>query len=133
MVLDGRVCEATPAAEIILPDEEHSARRARGFLTEAYCAAHHARVLDEAQLLVSELVTNAVRHGGPPVRVRVSCEGDGPALHVRVSDGNPLPPVRRDVAPEAEGGRGVALVDIISDRWGVEHDAAGKTIWFVIS
>lgn len=133
MVLDGCVCEATPAAEITLPDEEHSARRARSFLTEAFCAAHHLRVLDEAQLLVSELVTNAVRHGGPPVRVRVSCDGSGPSLHVAVSDGNRLPPVRRDVSPEAEGGRGVALVDIVSDRWGVQHDDGGKTVWFVIS
>ena len=65
------MCEATPAAEITLPDHEHSARRARAFLSEAYCALHHARVLDEAQLLVSELVTNAVRHGGPPGRTEL--------------------------------------------------------------
>ncbi|WP_432523093.1 ATP-binding protein [Kineococcus sp. SYSU DK006] len=126
------VCEATPAAEITLPDHEHSARRARAFLSEAYCALHHARVLDEAQLLVSELVTNAVRHGGPPVRVRVDCDGSA-GLQVAVSDGSRKPPVRRTAAPEAEGGRGVALVDIISDRWGVEHAESGKTVWFVLS
>ncbi|MBB2899736.1 anti-sigma regulatory factor (Ser/Thr protein kinase) [Kineococcus radiotolerans] len=128
------MCEATPTAEITLPDEEHSARRARTFLSEAHCAEHHARVLEEAQLLVSELVTNAVRHGAPPVRVRVSCGGaDGAGLQVAVSDGDPHPPVRRDAPPEAEGGRGVALVDIISDRWGVERADAGKTVWFVLS
>jgi anti-sigma regulatory factor (Ser/Thr protein kinase) len=89
---------------------------------------------EDATLLVSELVTNAVRYGGPPVRVRVACGGaDGAGLQVAVSDGNPDPPVRRDVAPEAEGGRGVALVDIISDRWGVEHAEKGKTVWFVLS
>jgi anti-sigma regulatory factor (Ser/Thr protein kinase) len=126
------VCEATPAAEITLPDQENSARRARTFLSEAHCTLHHARVLDEAELLVSELVTNAVRHGGPPVRVRVSCDGtDG--MSVSVTDGNPHPPVRRDVPFDAEGGRGVALVDIISDRWGVDHAASGKTVWFVVS
>ena len=127
-----RVCEATPAAEITLPDHEHSARQARTFLSEAFCSVHHARVLDEAQLLVSELVTNAVRYGGPPVLVRVDCDGSA-GLQVSVSDGNPRPPVRKDVAPEAEGGRGVALVDIISDRWGVDQAASGKTVWFVIS
>jgi anti-sigma regulatory factor (Ser/Thr protein kinase) len=132
--LDERVCEATPTAEISLPDEEHSARRARTFLAEAHCGLHHSRVLDEAQLLVSELVTNAVRHGGPPVRVRVACGGaDGAGLQVAVSDGDPQPPVRRHVAPEAEGGRGVALVDIISDRWGVDRADTGKTVWFVLS
>jgi len=126
------VCEATPAAEITLPDHEHSAREARVFLSQAYCAEHHGRVLDEAQLLVSELVTNAVRHGGPPVTVRVECVGvEG--LRVSVSDGDPRPPVRRDVEPEAEGGRGVALVDILSDRWGVEAGEPGKTVWFVLS
>lgn len=128
----GPVCEATPAAEITLPDQENSARRARVFLSEAYCTVHHARVLDEAQLLVSELVTNAVRHGGPPVRVRVSCDGQA-GLSVRVTDGNPHPPVRRDVSTDAEGGRGVALVDIISSRWGVDHAASGKTVWFVLT
>ncbi|WP_432537259.1 ATP-binding protein [Kineococcus arenarius] len=126
------VCEATPDAEITLPDHEHSARRARTFLCEAYCSVHHARVLDEAQLLVSELVTNAVRHGGPPVRVRVHCDGTA-GLQVSVSDGDPRPPVRRDAAPEAEGGRGVALVDILSDRWGVDRVDSGKTVWFVLS
>jgi anti-sigma regulatory factor (Ser/Thr protein kinase) len=126
------VCEATPAAEITLPDHEHSAREARRFLSQAYCAEHHSRVLDEAQLLVSELVTNAVRHGGPPVTVRVECVGvEG--LRVSVSDGDPRPPVRRDVDPDSEGGRGVALVDILSDRWGVEAGLPGKTVWFVLS
>lgn len=126
------MCEATPAAEITLPDHEHSAREARLFLSRAYCAKHHSRVLDEAQLLVSELVTNAVRHGGPPVTVRVECVG-AEGLRVSVSDGDPRPPVRRDVEPESEGGRGVALVDILSDRWGVEAGAPGKTVWFVLS
>ncbi|WP_432546252.1 ATP-binding protein [Kineococcus sp. SYSU DK004] len=128
----GRVCEATPAAELVLPDHEGSAREARDFLTRAYCRVHHARVLDEAQLLVSELVTNAVRHGGPPVRVRVECDGTA-GLQVSVSDGHPARPVRRDVPPDAEGGRGVALVDIISDRWGVSSAGRGKTVWFVLS
>ncbi|MGI4894626.1 MAG: ATP-binding protein [Janthinobacterium lividum] len=126
------MCEATPVAEIILPDHEHSARQARTFLREAICSLHHARVVDEAQLLVSELVTNAVRHGGPPVRVRVDCDGSA-GMQVSVTDGNPHPPVRRDAAPDAEGGRGVALVDIVSDRWGVDHVENGKTVWFVIS
>ncbi|MFB9377916.1 ATP-binding protein [Kineococcus gynurae] len=134
----GRVCDATPAAELSLPQEQGSARAARRFLSEASCPVHRARALDEAQLLVTELVTNAVRYGCPPLTVRVECDG-GTGLRVWVGDGAEDLPVRREVPLEAEGGRGVALVDILSDRWGVlpRRDPftgpGGKIVWFVLS
>jgi len=118
-----------PPGRITLPTDPQAAKMARDFLSDICCGRHEAGVLDEAQLLVSELVGNAVRHGAPPIEVEVRCAG-GQALQIRVRDaaeGHPLP---RQAGELDEGGRGLALVDLISDAWGIEREAPGKTVWF---
>jgi anti-sigma regulatory factor (Ser/Thr protein kinase) len=114
---------------IALPARPTSAREARDFLETATCRRHEARVLDEALLLVSELVGNAVRHGAPPIEVEVSCVGSE-QLQVRVRDGGSDLPSPRDADADAEGGRGLALVDLLSEDWGAEPEADGKSVWF---
>ncbi|NHC45237.1 ATP-binding protein [Motilibacter sp. K478] len=108
-----------------------AAAQARGFVAEATCPAHGAHVFDEARLLVSELVANAVRHGAPPITLEISCDGTM-GLLVRVSDGSPAAPVAKEASVEDESGRGVALVDLISDAWGIEPTGEGKAVWFRI-
>lgn len=61
----------------------------------------------------------------------VECDG-GDGLRVSVHDEDPTPPVRREVGPEAESGRGIGLVDLVSDAWGVETDEHGKSVWFCL-
>ncbi|WP_337059909.1 ATP-binding protein [Kineococcus sp. G2] len=86
--------------------------------------------LTVVELLTAELTANAVLHGRPPVRLDVRCT---PGLvRVAVDDADSTPPVRRTVGPEATGGRGVALVDLLSSDWGVEQHAAGKRVWFTV-
>src|SRR5919112_4897579 len=114
------MCAVTPAAEVRLPTTAKAPGTARAFLRGAACTAHNARVLDEAELLVSELATNAVQHGTPPVRLRVECDGTQ-GLCVSVSDEDPASPTAMDAGPDDESGRGIRLVDVISDRWGVTH------------
>ncbi|NAZ86255.1 ATP-binding protein [Kineococcus indalonis] len=87
--------------------------------------------LTVVELLTAELTANAVLHGRPPVRLEV--EGTAEGVRVAVLDADPSPPVRRSVGPEATGGRGVALVDLLSSDWGVEQRPAGKTVWFVVT
>ncbi|MEU0008451.1 ATP-binding protein [Streptomyces sp. NPDC006314] len=86
-------------------------------------------------LLVSELVTNAVVHTGRPAVLRLSLPGPAtPAapsatVRVEVSDTSSRAPVPRCASGDATGGRGLALVDCLADRWGWSPEGAGKSIW----
>ena len=124
------MCQDTPRAQRRLPPGREAPMRAREFLRAASCVSHHSEVVEDAVLLVSELVTNSVVHGGPPVIVAVDCDGDG--LQVRVRDGSPVLPARRTAGHGEEGGRGLALVDTMSADWGVDPQPDGKHVWFVL-
>jgi anti-sigma regulatory factor (Ser/Thr protein kinase) len=87
-----------------------------------------AAELDDCELMVSELATNAVRHGRSMFRVGVY-RLDGP-IRVEVSDYNSRLPVKAGVSPDAQSGRGLQIVDALSSRWGVRPEAEGKTVWF---
>ncbi|TNM60460.1 ATP-binding protein [Quadrisphaera setariae] len=82
-----------------------ASRRARAFLDQAHCPAHSIRVLQRARLLLSEIVTNAVRHGSPPITTELECRGTE-GMHVRVSDAAPGAPVVRKVDLESTAGGG---------------------------
>ena len=124
------MCQTTPRAEVELPVSREAPAQAREFLRGSTCAEHHSEVVDDAVLLVSELVTNSVLHGGPPVVVAVDC--DEATLQVRVRDGSPSLPARREAASGDENGRGLALVAERSADWGVDTGEGGKHVWFVI-
>jgi anti-sigma regulatory factor (Ser/Thr protein kinase) len=125
------MCQSTPRAELELPVSRQAPALAREFLRGATCAEHHSEVVDDAVLLVSELVTNSVLHGGPPVVVAVDCDDD--TLQVRVRDGSPALPAPRNAARGDESGRGLALVAEMSADWGVDTEKDGKHVWFVIN
>jgi anti-sigma regulatory factor (Ser/Thr protein kinase) len=83
-------------------------------------------------LLVSELVTNAVVHTGRPAVLRLSLpdtEGESATVRLEVADRSGRAPVPRCVDGDATGGRGLALVDGLADRWGWSPEGAGKSIW----
>ncbi|GAA2543711.1 MULTISPECIES: SpoIIE family protein phosphatase [Streptomyces] len=80
-----------------------------------------------AELVVSELVTNAIRYGAPPIRLRLI--HDDTTLICEVSDTNHTAPHLRRAKTWDEGGRGLLLVAQLTQRWGSRHTADGKTIW----
>ncbi|MEU6686844.1 ATP-binding protein [Streptomyces sp. NPDC046832] len=89
---------------------------------------------DLAALLVSELVTNALRHATGPIGVRlVRRSGLDGVLLVEVSDPLPDPPRERAARPEDESGRGLHLVASASRRWGTRPGVTGKTVWFELA
>lgn len=87
--------------------------------------------LDEALLVASELVTNAVRATGlVAVQLRVA----GPSLYVEVWDNMPGVPEVKCLEADAEGGRGLHLVEALATRWGVCHpQSGGKVVWAELS
>lgn len=86
-------------------------------------------VVEDAVLLTSELVTNAVRHAASALRVVVDVD-DG-LVRVEVHDDSPLPPVVGPARSTATGGRGMPMVDVLARRWGVTPAAdGGKVVWF---
>ncbi|MGW2649676.1 SpoIIE family protein phosphatase [Streptomyces sp. NPDC001393] len=78
------------------------------------------------ELIVSELVTNAIRYGSPPVGVRLL---HGRSLICEVSDGSGTSPRLRRAATTDEGGRGLFLVAQFAERWGTRYTTRGKVIW----
>jgi PAS domain S-box-containing protein len=78
------------------------------------------------ELIVSELVTNAIRYGGPPIQLRLIHDTD---LICEVSDASSTAPHLRRARVFDEGGRGLLLVAQLSERWGSRYTRTGKTIW----
>ncbi|MFG2128766.1 ATP-binding protein [Streptomyces sp. NPDC048751] len=86
----------------------------------------------DVELCVTELVANVIRHvgEGTPARVRVFREDGAGRIRVEVADPDARAlPVLRHATGEDEAGRGLALLDAVALRWGVERGGAGKTVW----
>ncbi|WP_344527371.1 SpoIIE family protein phosphatase [Streptomyces albiaxialis] len=107
--------------------ERYAVRRAREAVRATLRDWRLDALEDTAVLLVSELVTNALRYAHGPIGVRMVREG---TLTVEVSDPLRDPPRERVVTEEHEGGRGIQLVAREARRWGTRHGHAGKTVWF---
>lgn len=109
-----------------LPSQAVAARIARRQLEPHLASLPHDRRPD-ARLLVSELVTNAFRHGMPPITLTTELHAE--FLRVEVADAGGGRP-RRRAKPSADGGWGLLLVEQASDRWGVADGS--MRVWFEI-
>ncbi|GII88773.1 hypothetical protein Ssi03_67630 [Sphaerisporangium siamense] len=87
-------------------------------------------VVDDVELVISELVTNALIHGSGPVTMAL--HHAGPAIIGAVSDGGGARLHVRDAEPEETGGRGLSIVQALAASWGIwpDADGMGKTVWF---
>jgi len=128
---------------VVLPARLSAVPDARHWVAAACREALTPAERQVVELLTSELVANAVLHGrrpagadpggDPPGRVEVHVRAGPGSVRVVVHDENPDPPLLRHVGAEATGGRGVALVDALSTRWGYEPltpPTTGKSVWF---
>jgi serine phosphatase RsbU (regulator of sigma subunit)/anti-sigma regulatory factor (Ser/Thr protein kinase) len=110
-----------------LPAQAMSVPLARSW-AEGWLSGCMAREHQELALLVlSELVTNAVRQGDSPVRVTLEAADD--SLLVEVFDSGHRLPALTDADLDSPGGRGLHLIDAICDEWGVLEELDGKTVW----
>jgi GAF domain-containing protein/anti-sigma regulatory factor (Ser/Thr protein kinase) len=112
---------------IPLSSDVEAAARARQFVLHALTEWDLAGLADDAALAASELVTNAVLHGGPPVELRLAPVPGG--VRVEARDGSRVVPVRPLATSDTMTGRGIALVAAVSARWGIEQLPDGKAVW----
>ncbi|MFF4030104.1 ATP-binding protein [Streptomyces sviceus] len=121
-------------AKWTFPADPGAVRAARTAVRNRLTAWNLDGLADIAALLVSELVTNSLRHATGPIGVRlVRPEGIDGVLLVEVSDPLPDPPRARVADLDDESGRGLQLVAHAADRWGTRPGVAGKTVWFELS
>jgi CheY-like chemotaxis protein len=120
---DVRVLEAT--RDVV------AGARARELVREAVRDWGLVDILDEAALVVTELVTNAITHGGSDFRLQLSRTSG--AFRIEVVDEGEGTPEPQPQDTEAEGGRGIMLVDAMSSSWGVENVPRGKLVWAEIA
>ncbi|CAA9334155.1 MAG: hypothetical protein AVDCRST_MAG72-423 [uncultured Nocardioidaceae bacterium] len=111
-----------------LPPRPTSVGRARKLVRRSLSNVGRSDLTEAAELLVSEVVTNALVHAGTPIDVALSLQDDG--VRVEVADGSPHLPSRRSYGPAAGTGRGLMMLEQLVDDWGVVAEGDGKTVWF---
>jgi anti-sigma regulatory factor (Ser/Thr protein kinase) len=122
----------SPEARTELDATPGSAAAARAFVRELLAAWDCDDEHEVAVLLTSELVSNAVLHAATRVALEVRADPDGGMLRIAVRDQNGQLPVRREPSLDANGGRGIFLVDALARRWGADADEDGKVVWFEV-
>jgi anti-sigma regulatory factor (Ser/Thr protein kinase) len=120
------------AARCLLPATPAAPHLAREFVRTWACPDHLVNA-QEALLLVSELVTNAVVHGEGPIELTVRCAETRAVI--AVTDGGRRLPVIPAKAPGADAlaGRGLWMLVTLADDWGIRADPDTKTIWFAMA
>ncbi|GGX89885.1 SpoIIE family protein phosphatase [Streptomyces hiroshimensis] len=113
-----------------LPAEPRSVARARELAREQLPQWGLESLVDTTELLVSELVTNALRYGEGEIRLRLLLDR---TLVCEVWDGGLVQPRRRRARDTDEGGRGLQLVGLLSAAWGSRRTPHGKTVWFELA
>ncbi|MFE5865721.1 SpoIIE family protein phosphatase [Streptomyces virginiae] len=126
LIADTRRLEADRIAEWEVPGEPSAVSRVRNAGAAQLAAWGLGEISFTTELILSELITNAIRYGSAPVRVRLLRDR---ALVCEVSDGSSTSPHLRYAATTDEGGRGLFLVAQYAARWGTRYTDRGKVIW----
>jgi two-component sensor histidine kinase len=122
---------STLRASFEMPPTPAAPRTARMVLGELLTAwAVDAGVVEDAGMLVHEVVANVVDHAGSDVALEVDVAAADGWVRVGVSDGSSVRPVVRALDPRASRGRGMQIVASLADRWGSEERDGGKRVWF---
>ena len=114
---------------LALPAVPAAVRLARRATRDALAAWQLSGLEETAVLLVSELVTNAVRHAKNTGAIRLELTGTGTWLRMEVQDADPQWPQPRTPVGCDESGFGFVLVDALAAQWGVRETPAGKAVW----
>lgn len=120
----------TSSSVATVPRAPESSARLRSLLWTSFACwdVGDSTRLDDAALVLSELVGNAVRHAeGSSLQVRLRRTGD--VLRIAVHDRSATPPQPREASFEDESGRGMLIIEALSKDWGWEPRPTGKVVW----
>jgi anti-sigma regulatory factor (Ser/Thr protein kinase) len=112
----------------VVPSVPSSVARLRRFAVEQCRLSGRPVDCDTLALLVSEVATNALIHSRGDVRLSVLPDSSG--VRAEVHDEGQGMPTPREPGLDAEGGRGLGLVETLAARWGTDPTREGKTVWF---
>jgi anti-sigma regulatory factor (Ser/Thr protein kinase) len=115
---------------LVLESTPESVRRGREHVRKTLTTADPDRA-EVATVLTDEMLANAVRHGAPPIELSLT-DSNG-VLTVEVRDGGSGLPVLRALDLDAESGRGMHIIEALSDCWGVKQLQTGKIVWFQLA
>ncbi len=122
---------------LALPGIPGSVPAARRHVRDALGLHGLGELAQDAAIITSELVANAVQHacgnGAARIGVTLTCAGSPPAVTVVVSDSSSQGPVRRDASADGEQGRGLQIVEALSARWGWRYEDGGKAVFAVLA
>jgi anti-sigma regulatory factor (Ser/Thr protein kinase) len=125
---------------VVVPHHARGARQARHRLTAALTGSIPPALLADVISVAAELIANAVRHAEPlpggVVRLawRLRTSEDRRLIEVRVTDGGALQlPRPRSASGDEADGRGLTIVEALADRWGVDKDGLGQSVWAELS
>jgi serine/threonine-protein kinase RsbW len=118
-----------PNLQMTLPTASHAVRLARQATRDALATWRLAHLEETAVLLVSELVTNAIRHARGSDAITLELQAAGTLLRIEVQDADPRWPQPRTPAWFDASGFGFVLVDALASKWGVRETATGKAVW----
>ena len=123
------------SAQLDLDHDVTAPRAARRFVSDVLATwGLGDGVVERSQLLVSELVSNAVLHGSAPVRMSiVDDSGAAPGICVEVSNAGDGKPVMRRAERDELSGRGLQLIDELAVSWGTRSDDGRTAVWFRIA
>jgi len=132
---DGEAAALRLGADAQMPNRVDSVPAARSFLAKLLDGWGVAdQLIDDASLMASELMANAVEHGSGVVHLEIAVDDDG-LLRVGVHDDAVELPVMNDVTETGLDGRGIWLVQSIARDWGSDSsgEEPGKTVWFELT
>jgi anti-sigma regulatory factor (Ser/Thr protein kinase) len=134
MMMATAATQITPLIALALPGTPYSVRMARFYVRAALTYHDLGDYAEDTQAVTSELVTNAIEHAGAPqFGLQVVHLADPEAVAVMVTDPSPWPPVKRDLVADNEHGRGLHVVEALSDRWGWQPAPPGKAVYAILT
>ncbi|MGJ5756437.1 PAS domain S-box-containing protein [Streptomyces puniciscabiei] len=134
LLLRRRTAEAPPAGgrlqQHVAPGDPHALTQARHLIRSAVRSWGYRDRADEIELVADELITNALMHteGSAIVTLR-ALDGGHRRLRIEVEDSSSALPRRREAGEDGVSGRGLLLVEMLADAWGVEARGGGKAVW----